>query len=675
MISRFYITVAFLMILLINTGPVFAAQSPIDRINRDRDEGRISLGQSLYYKLLTVRNPAELPPEYRLEGQLIAPSATPIMLEVMREFAQLPDAEQEMLKDYRNRPTATHSYDSPSGYFKIHYSIEGVNSVPLEDLNPANGIPDYVEWVGEYCDSSYLCIHENLGYIVPPSDNGEGGDDRFDIYILDMPYYGYTQPEAPGPESWDDYICYTVIHNSFDLAYPNDDPEGVQKGAAKVTCAHEYFHAVQFAYTYLAEIWYMEVSSSWMEEICYPVVNDNYNYFSDFFDYPYYALNAIDSLATLHQYGAFVWNRFLDQYYDTTLIRNIWEDMIYSVDAYQVLEDNLQDYGGSLADAFSEFALWNWCTSYRDDGNHYEDGAEYADIEITATQTFYPTGTIAPPHAHRPDGLASNYIRFINQDEIVGDLVLWFDGIDSHEWQANLILAAPGNEYTFSEIPLNSAAAGSLVVKAFDLYEYVILNPVVRSWYGDTLDYTYAADILPLPDCAVEVSAAGPQEIYSNHDRTVSFWVHNRGAKLEMFLTDVSDEMGWGLDLLDTLTVVRLRDSSLVSVILSSGPGLVPGTVNTVFLTATSSSSDTVFFTGGMPIQIVRHNGDSNNDGTINVSDAVWIINYIFVGASHPLPETYSGDANCDEIVNVSDAVYIINYVFVGGPPPPCLIY
>ena len=212
-------------------------------------------------------------------------------------------------------------------------------------------------------------------------------------------------------------------------------------------------------------------------------------------------------------------------------------------------------------------------------------------------------------------------------------------------------------------------------MEGFDLYDYVVLNPVVKSWYGDTLDYTYAADVLPLPLYAVDVSGSGPQEIYSNHHRTVSFWVHNRGAKLEIFLTSVSDEMGWGLDLLDTLAVVQLRDSSLVSVTLNSGPGLVPGTIDTVFLTATSNSSDTVFFTGGMPIQIVRYNGDANNDGTINVSDAVWIINYIFVSQSHPIPETFSGDANCDEIVNVSDAVYIINYVFVGGPPPPCLVY
>ena len=30
----------------------------------------------------------------------------------------------------------------------------------------------------------------------------------------------------------------------------------------------------------------------------------------------------------------------------------------------------------------------------------------------------------------------------------------------------------------------------------------------------------------------------------------------------------------------------------------------------------------------------------------------------------------YLGDANCDGSLNVSDAVYLINFIFVGGPPP-----
>jgi hypothetical protein len=67
------------------------------------------------------------------------------------------------------------------------------------------------------------------------------------------------------------------------------------------------------------------------------------------------------------------------------------------------------------------------------------------------------------------------------------------------------------------------------------------------------------------------------------------------------------------------------------------------------------------------PLYIV---GDANNDGDINVSDAVLIINYVFIGGDPPIPEETSGDANCDGSVNVSDAVMIINFVFIGGNTP-----
>jgi hypothetical protein len=61
--------------------------------------------------------------------------------------------------------------------------------------------------------------------------------------------------------------------------------------------------------------------------------------------------------------------------------------------------------------------------------------------------------------------------------------------------------------------------------------------------------------------------------------------------------------------------------------------------------------------------------GDTNKDKTVNVSDAVFIINYVFAGGDPPDP-LESGDANCDGECNVSDAVWIINYVFVGGNQP-----
>ena len=61
--------------------------------------------------------------------------------------------------------------------------------------------------------------------------------------------------------------------------------------------------------------------------------------------------------------------------------------------------------------------------------------------------------------------------------------------------------------------------------------------------------------------------------------------------------------------------------------------------------------------------------GDANADFIVNVSDAVYIINYIFMGGPPPDP-IEAGDANCDFMVNVSDAVWIINYIFQGGNGP-----
>ncbi len=61
--------------------------------------------------------------------------------------------------------------------------------------------------------------------------------------------------------------------------------------------------------------------------------------------------------------------------------------------------------------------------------------------------------------------------------------------------------------------------------------------------------------------------------------------------------------------------------------------------------------------------------GDANGNGFVSISDAVFLINYIFSGGQAPSP-ILLGDANCSRTVNISDAVYLINYIFSGGPAP-----
>ena len=63
--------------------------------------------------------------------------------------------------------------------------------------------------------------------------------------------------------------------------------------------------------------------------------------------------------------------------------------------------------------------------------------------------------------------------------------------------------------------------------------------------------------------------------------------------------------------------------------------------------------------------------GDANGDGMVDISDAVYLIAYIFSGGATPYPYL-AGDANGDGIVDISDAVYLIAYIFSGGAAPQC---
>jgi hypothetical protein len=108
---------------------------------------------------------------------------------------------------------------------------------------------------------------------------------------------------------------------------------------------------------------------------------------------------------------------------------------------------------------------------------------------------------------------------------------------------------------------------------------------------------------------------------------------------------------------------------------LNPTTGIVSGTPTdtgrvtfTISATGTSGGSDSKQIT--MRIAPETHiPGDANHDHTVDISDAVYLIAYIFSGGLAPVP-TMAGDANGDCVVDISDAVYLIGYIFSGGPAP-----
>jgi len=96
----------------------------------------------------------------------------------------------------------------------------------------------------------------------------------------------------------------------------------------------------------------------------------------------------------------------------------------------------------------------------------------------------------------------------------------------------------------------------------------------------------------------------------------------------------------------DTTSVPKVLQ--VVSQFLTYAPAVVPGTIG-------STSS-------------VR--GDVNDDGELDISDLIYLVDYMFTQGPPPV-NPISGDVNGDGATDISDLVYLVDYMFNDGPPPP----
>jgi hypothetical protein len=145
------------------------------------------------------------------------------------------------------------------------------------------------------------------------------------------------------------------------------------------------------------------------------------------------------------------------------------------------------------------------------------------------------------------------------------------------------------------------------------------------------------------------------------------------------YVTDGSQNSGgWNIDDIDPVeyftTSTMLTDSAIDTTWVVTG--LVPGdyhfkvrAIDSQGQYSNFSSLSVAHVISAAPCPWLV--ADANNDGNVNISDAVYIISYIFSGGGAPTPNAIgSGDADCSGGVNISDAVLLISYIFSGGPAP-----
>jgi hypothetical protein len=77
---------------------------------------------------------------------------------------------------------------------------------------------------------------------------------------------------------------------------------------------------------------------------------------------------------------------------------------------------------------------------------------------------------------------------------------------------------------------------------------------------------------------------------------------------------------------------------------------------------------EVIFGTAG-PVGPQFHRGDSNADGVINITDGIFVLNFLFLGGPGPDCQE-AANPNDDGTINITDGIFVLNYLFLGGPPP-----
>ncbi len=62
--------------------------------------------------------------------------------------------------------------------------------------------------------------------------------------------------------------------------------------------------------------------------------------------------------------------------------------------------------------------------------------------------------------------------------------------------------------------------------------------------------------------------------------------------------------------------------------------------------------------------------GDANDDGAVNITDAVKVLNHLFKGETAPVCLD-AADADDDGSLRITDAIFLLSALFKGGPQPP----
>ena len=365
------------------------------------------------------------------------------------------------------------------GGFTVHFDTTGINTPALLDASGA-AIPGSARL---YVDSVFASLEyvapleiQTLGYGALRSDGSLSGGPEYDVFIMELSnMYGYTTPDGSPPEGGTS-TTFITIDNDFAFVRPQKN-RGIP--GMNVTIAHEFHHALQIGnYGYWQEhTYFYEITSTWMEDVAYPAVDDYYNYLSASwgqFRNPDRAFTSNDLIC----YSRGIWGQYIAKKFGREMMRLTWEE-IRSAVPLTAIDRALRTQGYDAATAFADWTLWNHFTGSRSDPTkYYPDGAEYP--VMTAAVVEY-----TPPARDVSGSLAAFASRYYQLQRAPDTMAVIVSNVDL----TGALGQGAGGTY---DVELRSSRTdASYRLTPIGLYGRLsVTNPVVWScWYvvGDTV--------------------------------------------------------------------------------------------------------------------------------------------------------------------------------------------
>ncbi len=276
-------------------------------------------------------------------------------------------------------PELEKTFFKENGIFRIHYSEKGKHAA-------AGG--SSIKKVNDYIRELYA----SLEYTMEQTCNQRGfrkpvipyGSKYIDVYVYDLNgIYGYTAPVKFQRRNRFNSVT-GAVYLAFDNTYEEAKGfKGPVYNNMHVSAAHEFFHAVQFAYNINADRWWKEATATWNEDEIYPEVNDYIKYVKDIFENPEKPLDAFT-------YSGVVYAKYLSEYKGGhNIIKNIWEaHERYENSSLKAIDHALKSTGNnsSLGASYNEFSAFNFNPS-----QYYNDGRMW-DVKASPANTYenYP---------------------------------------------------------------------------------------------------------------------------------------------------------------------------------------------------------------------------------------------------------------------------------------------